>query len=109
MIERGQFDDAQQALDWLEMEISAERMSLDTGLLQIQLELQHKEFQRAFTGCQLLSPVAENEPRQSEILYGTVESGLALGKTDDARRALTQLLKDFPYSEAAAKAKDKWP
>jgi len=109
LIERGQFDDAQQALDWLEMEISAERMSLDTGLLQIQLELQHKEFQRAFTGCQLLSPVAENEPRQSETLYGTVESGLALGKTDDARRALTQLLKDFPYSEAAAKAKDKWP
>jgi hypothetical protein len=109
LIERGQFDDAQQAIDWLEMEMPAERMSLDTGLLEIQLELQRKEFQRAFTGCRLLSPVAENEPRRSALLYATIESGMALGKTDEARQAMAQLLKDFPYSEAAAKAKDKWP
>jgi predicted negative regulator of RcsB-dependent stress response len=109
LIEHGQFDDAQDALDRLAVEIPAERMSLDTGLLQIQLELQHKEFQRAFTACRLLSPVAENDPRLSEILYATVESGLDLGKTGEARLALAQLLKDFPYSEAAAKAKDKWP
>ena len=106
MIEHDQFDDAQKALDRLVFEIPTERMSLDVGLLKIRLALAQKEFQRAFTGCRLLAPVAENEPRQSELLYDTIESGLALGKTDDARRALTQLLKDFPYSESAAKAKD---
>ena len=106
MIEHEQFEDAQEALDRLAFEIPAERMSLDVGLLQIKLALAHKEFQRAFTGCRLLAPVAENEPRQSELLYDTIESGLALGKTDDARRALAQLLKNFPYSESAAKAKD---
>lgn len=109
LIEHDQFDDAQDALDRLTFEIPAERMSLGTGLLHIKLALAHKEFQRAFTGCRVLAPVAENEPRQSELLYDTIESGLALGKTDDARHALGQLLKDFPYSESAAKAKAQWP
>jgi len=109
LIEHEQFEDAQEALDRLAFEIPVERMSLEVGLLQIKLALAHREFQRAFTGCHLLAPVAENEPRQSELLYDTVESALALGKTDEARRALAQLLKDFPYSESAAKAKDKWP
>ncbi len=109
LLEHGQFDDAQQALDWLALEIPMERMALATGLLEVQLELQHKEFQRAFTGCRLLAPVAENDPRRSELLYVTIEASLALGKTDDAHHAQAQLLKDFPYSESAAKAKDKWP
>jgi tetratricopeptide (TPR) repeat protein len=109
LIEHDQFDDAQDSLDRLTFEIPAERMALDVGLLKIQLALAHKEFQRAFTGSRLLAPLAENEPRQSELLYDTIESALALGKTDEARQALGHLLKNFPYSEAAAKAKDKWP
>jgi len=109
LIERNQFDDAQTALDRLMFEIPVERMALGTGLLTIRLALAHKEYQRAFTGCRLLAPVAENEPRQSELLYDTIESGLALGKTDEARRALARLLKNFPYSESAAKAKAQWP
>jgi predicted Zn-dependent protease len=109
LIEHDQFDDAQEALDRLAFEIPIERMALEVGLLKIKLALAHKEFQRAFTGCRLLAPVAENEPRQSELLYDTIESGLALGKKDDARRSLTQLLKSFPYSESAAKAKAQWP
>ena len=84
-------------------------MSLGTGLLQIRLELAHKEFQRAFTGCRWLTPLAEQAPGQSELLYDTVAAGLAVGKPDEAGRALAQLLKDFPYSEAAAKAKALWP
>ena len=102
-------DDAQEALDRLVFEIPTERLSLGAGLLNLKLALDRKEFQRAITGCRLLAPVAENEPRQSELLYDTVEASLALGKTDEARRALTRLLKDFPYSEAAAKAKAQWP
>ena len=109
LIEHNQFDDAQQTLDRLTFDLPMERMSLVTGLLQIKLELAHKEFQRAYTDCRLLSSVAEKEPRQSEILYYTIESGLTLGKTDEARRALTQLLKSFPFSESAAQAKAQWP
>jgi TolA-binding protein len=67
-----------------------------------------KEFQRAFTDGQTLLAAAGSDPRQSEVLYTLVETGLALGKTEDAQRALGRLLKDFPYSESAAKAKDRW-
>ena len=109
LMERNQFDDAQTALDRLLFEIPLERMALGTGLLKIRLALAQKEFQRAFTGCRLLAPVAENEPRQSELLYDTVEASLALGKVDEARQALARLLKNFPYSESAAKAKAQWP
>jgi hypothetical protein len=109
LVEHEQWEDAQAALDRLTFDVPLERMSLGTGLLQIRLELAHKEFQRAFTGCRWLTPLAEQAPGQSELLYDTVAAGLAVGKPDEAGRALAQLLKDFPYSEAAAKAKALWP
>ena len=99
LIEHAQFDDARSALDRLTFEFPLERMSPGTGLLEVQLALKQKEFQRAFTGCQRLLPVAENDPQLSRVLYVTVEASLALGKTEDARRAMTRLLKEFPYSE----------
>ena len=108
-IEHDQFDEARQALDWLTFEFPLERMSVGTSLLAIELALKQKEFRRAFTGCQRLLPVAENDPQQSRVLFATVESGLASGKIEEARRALARLLKEFPYSESAAKAKDRWP
>lgn len=83
-------------------------MSLDTGLLALKLALGRKEFQRAFTEGHTLLALAGGDPRQSEVLYTMVETGLALGKKEEAQKALGRLLKDFPYSEAAAKAKDKW-
>jgi TolA-binding protein len=109
LLEHAQCEDAQEALDRLAFELPTERLSLDAGLFILRLALERKEFQRAFTGCQHLLPVAENEPRLSEVLYDRVEAGLALGKTEEARRALTRLLKDFPYSESADKAKARWP
>ena len=105
LVEHGDFEAAQTALDRLTVEIPAERMSLGTGLLKIKLALARKEFQRAYAHSHRLLPVAENEPRQSEILYNLIESSQALGKAEESRRALSQLLKDFPYSESAAKAK----
>jgi hypothetical protein len=108
MLEHGQWDDAQGALDRLQLERPLERMSLDTGLLALNLELGRKEFQRALTDGQTLLAVAGDDPRQSEILCAVVETGLALGKQEVAQKALDHLLKDFPYSEAAAKAKDRW-
>ena len=52
--------------------------------------------------------VAGRDPRKASLLRGLVESGLALGKDGEAQQALRELLKSFPYSEAAAKAKEQW-
>jgi hypothetical protein len=108
LIEHSQREDAQAALDQLEVDRPLERMSLDTGLLGLKLDMGRKEFQRAFTDGQMLLAVAGDDPRQSEVLFTVVQTGLALGRQEEAQRALGRLLKDFPYSEAAAKAKDKW-
>jgi tetratricopeptide (TPR) repeat protein len=108
LFENNHWQDAQEALDRLQVERPLERMSLDTGLLALNLEVGRKEFRRAFTDGQMLLAVAGDDPRQSEVLYAVVEAGLALGKQEEAQKALGRLLKDFPYSEAAAKAKDRW-
>jgi tetratricopeptide (TPR) repeat protein len=108
LLEHGHWEDAQEALDRLQFDMPLERMSLDTGLLALNLAMGRKEFQRAFTEGRTLLAVAGGDPRQSEVLYTMVEAGLALGKKEEAQKALGRLLKDFPYSEAAAKAKDKW-
>jgi tetratricopeptide (TPR) repeat protein len=108
LLEHSHWEDAQDALDRLQLEMPQERMSLDTGLLALNLELARKEFHRAFTDGQTLLTLVGDDPRQSEVLYALVESAQALGKTAEAQKALTRLLKDFPYSESAAKAKDKW-
>ena len=108
LLEHSRWDDAQAALDRLQLDAPLERMSLDTGLLALKLAMARKEYQRALTDGQTLLAVAGNDPRQSEVLYTIVETALSLGKNEDARRALARLLKDFPYSESAAKAKDRW-
>jgi tetratricopeptide (TPR) repeat protein len=108
LLQNGQWDDAQEALDRLQSERPLERMSLDAGLLALDLELARKEFQRALTDGHTLLTVAGDDPREAEVLYAVVQSGLALGKEQEAQRALGRMLKDFPYSEAAAKAKDRW-
>jgi hypothetical protein len=108
LLEHSQWEQAQSALDRLELEMPLERMSLDTGLLALSLEMGRKEFQRALIDGETLLAAAGDDPRQSEVLFAVVETSLALGKKEDAQRALGHLLKDFPYSEAAAKAKDRW-
>jgi len=108
LLEHSLWEDAQAGLDRLQLDMPLERMSLDTGLLALNLALGRKEFQRAFTDGQTLLALAGGDPRQSEVLFTLVETGLSLGKNEEAQRALGQLLKDFPYSESAAKAKDRW-
>jgi tetratricopeptide (TPR) repeat protein len=108
LLEHGHWEDAQEALDRLQFDLPLERISLDTGLLALHLAMGRKEYQRAFTEGRTLLAVAGGDPRQSEVLYTLVEAGLALGKKEEAQKALGRLLKDFPYSESAAKAKDKW-
>ena len=83
-------------------------MLLDAELPALSLDMGRKEYRRAFTDGQALLAAAGDDPRQSEVLYTVIESGLALGKNEQAQRALERLLKDFPYSESAAKAKDRW-
>ena len=58
--------------------------------------------------CQRLLNVASVDTHRADLLYFLIEASLATNQKDFAADLLAKLLKDHPYSEAAAKAKDKW-
>ena len=107
-LQRGDYEEAERTLDLLVYEFPLERMSLDVGLLRANLSLKQKEFGRVFELCRSLSNIAGCDSQKAGLLLGMVESGLALGKSAEAQQALRELLRAFPYSEAAAKAKEQW-
>ena len=107
-LEQGNLDEAQLALDRLYLERPMERLSLETGLLRVQLDLARKCYRRAFAGATTSKLLAGRDPRRSELIYAQAEAGFALDRKTEAGKAIRELLKDFPYSESAAKAKDKW-
>jgi tetratricopeptide (TPR) repeat protein len=104
-LQRGDYEEAASTLNLLIVEHPLERLAVDVGLLRLNLDLKQKEFAVAFELCRALSLVAERDPHKAGLLLGLVESGLALGKHDQAQQALRELTKTFPYSEQAAKAK----
>ncbi len=105
---QGNFDEAEQILDRLLFEVPLEHLSLDAGLVRLDLDLKRKCYHRAFTGSRTLLHVVGHDPRKADILYAQAQAAYALGKTEDARHAVLTLLKEFPYSEPAAKAEDQW-
>lgn len=108
MLEHKQFDEAWEALERLQLEFPLERLAPGTELIEVELALRRNGFRRAFTICQRLLPLADNSLHLPELLYHTVESGLALERRDEAEQALKRLQKEFPYSKAAAEANRKW-
>jgi tetratricopeptide (TPR) repeat protein len=105
LLAEGNYEEAQRALDLLAFENPLDRLSLETGLVRTDLSLKRKEFQRAFNRSQALLFAPGDSPQKAGLLGAAVESSQALGKTADAQRALRQLLTEFPFSEAAARAK----
>jgi predicted negative regulator of RcsB-dependent stress response len=107
-LEQGNLDEAQQALEQLYAERPDERLSLDAGLVRVRLDLQRKCNRRAAAGATILCRLAGRDPRKSEALYALAEADFALGRPAEGNRIVGELLKAFPYSESAAKAKDQW-
>jgi len=107
-LKMGDYERAERTLDRLVFEFPLERMSVNVGLLRLNLCPKRKEFSRAFQLCRALLNTAESDPHKADLLFGVVEAGLAADKHAEAERALRELLKSFPYSEAAARAKELW-
>ena len=107
-LRRGEFDDAEQMIRCIEWEAPEQRVAGEPGLVMIKVCMGRREFARALILARKLLPVAETDARKAEILLATTEICLALNQNPDAAKAYHQLLEAYPYSEAAATAKDKW-
>jgi outer membrane protein assembly factor BamD (BamD/ComL family) len=105
---RGNLDEAEQMLRAVIWDTPAEQLSLETGLALLKVHLARQEFALALTRCTSLLPLAESDNARAELLYHFIEINFALAQEKPARDALAKLLKDHPYTEQAARAKDKW-
>ena len=108
LIRRGEHAAAESILRQIEWESPPERLSAEVGLPMILIHLGRKEYPLALSRCQRLLHSATLDTHRAEVLYCLIEAELALGHDDVAQKTLGQLVKDHPYSEATARAKDRW-
>jgi predicted negative regulator of RcsB-dependent stress response len=107
-IERKDFDAAEEALREVSWYAPIEKLAPDWALTRLHLYEAENLPQAAYLWAKRLLPVITSGGR-SELLYHLTDLALAQNDNDLAHKALSELLKKHPYSEEAAKAKEKWP
>lgn len=105
---RGDTDDAGNLLAEIEWNSPLERLSVETGFIWLRLLMARKEFAPALARCRALLALAEIDNDRADTLGQLIEIQLALADRAAAGEAFAKLVKEFPYTEAAARAKDKW-
>lgn len=109
LVRRKEWDEAADLLRVIEWNAPLERLSAETGGLMIDVHLARREYWPALARCRRLLLVPD--PRghdHADLLYRLIAIHQALGDAAEAERALAKLLTDFPYAEAAARARDRW-
>jgi len=105
-LRRGEFDGAEEMVRSVEWQWPLERLAPESGALLVKVYMARKEWPRALARCQRLLPVAVNDNFQAELLFDMMKIQRALGLPQAAAGTLARLLKEHPYSEAAARAKE---
>jgi len=107
-LRRKECDAAEQMVQRIQWEDPEQRMATETGLVMIRIYIERKEFRRGLLLARRLLPVAGTDIRKSEILSAKIEIDLATDQIPEATQTYHQLMTGYPYSEAAARAKDQW-
>ena len=108
LIRRGEYEAAEEHLRQIEWETPIDRLSPEVGLGLILVHLGRKEYPLALSRCQRLLYSATVDTHRADVLFYLIETELALNRPDAARETYAKLLKENPYSEATARAKDRW-
>ncbi len=107
-LRRQEYTAAEELLQQVVWESPAERLQFETGFAYVQICLGRQEYRRALTLAERLGPVATGESDHAMLLYYLTDIQRHLGQNSAADEALAQLLAQHPYSEAAARAKERW-
>ena len=108
-LRRKEWDAAEQVVRGLEWERPLERLELETGMLMVEVHRGRGENLMALGICRRLLAAASADPRRSDLLLVAAQICRDLKRDSDCKTLLAQLLKEHPYSEAAALAKDRFP
>jgi tetratricopeptide (TPR) repeat protein len=107
-IDRKDYDAAEDALRDVSWKAPVEKLAPDWALTRLRLYEAENLPQAAFLWAKRLLPVI-NSAGRPELLYHLTDLALAQKDPDLAHKTLDELLKKHPYSEEAAKAKERWP
>jgi hypothetical protein len=107
-LRRGEFEDAERTAREIEWETPIERLNAETGLIMIGAQIGRKEYPFALTRCHLLLRAGLRDASRAEVLFDLVEVNAAMGRREEAGRALRMLLEEHRYSEPAARARERW-
>ena len=105
---RHEFEAAENLVRTVEWEVPVERLAPDFSLVLAQIQIARQEFARALLRCQRLLVIASADNLRAEALFHLVEVERELQLTGRAGQTLQQLLTQYPYSEFAARAKERW-
>jgi len=105
---RGDHAEAERLLREILWSAPVEKLSWDAGYALLRVNLARKEHAIALARGRLLLALPCADENRAELLFHMTECQFALGQETGARDTLARLLKDHPYTEPAARAKDKW-
>jgi hypothetical protein len=107
-IDRKDYDAAEDALREVSWQAPVEKLAPDWALTRLKLYEAENLPKAAYYWARRLMPVI-NAGGRSELLYQLTDLALAQNDSDLAHKTLDELMKKHPYSEEAARAKEKWP
>ena len=107
-IDRKDYDAAEEALRDVSWQAPVEKLAPDWALTRLRLYEAENLPQAAYLWAKRLLPVIASAGRP-ELLYRLTDLALAEKDPDLAHKTLDELLKKHPYSEEAARAKERWP
>jgi len=107
-LERDELAAAERLLREIEWERPLERLNLETGMLMMELQRRRGEFDVAMATARRLLAGAPADPDRPELLLALVELYMAQDAHGEAATLYRQLQREYPYSEAAALAKDRY-
>ena len=106
-LRRGAYDDAEKMVWHVEWEYPHEAMKSHTGLVMTKIFIKRKEYNYALWRCMRMMNAAQNSRQMSDIMLTLIEIYDHTGKKKEAGELSAKLLKEYPYSEAAAILKEK--
>lgn len=104
----GELDEAARMVGEIEWETPLERLAPETGRILVDVYRRRGELGFALTRCTALLQLDLLERDRADLLFTRVEICNAMGDAKGAQESLARLLRDHPYSEAAARAVDRW-
>jgi len=107
-LKREEYDAVVDVMEDIERDTPLDRLNVETGLVVVKARTGRKEYPFAFWRChRLLNAIPMNEKR-ADVLFELIVVSKLMERDDFAGETLKKLLDEHPYSEAAARAKDRW-